>query len=176
MIKYKKSQHETVGFVLIILIVAIIGLVFLWFFLRAPNTPQNSLISSNLLQSSLYYTTDCYNSYIPNYKSGGDLIKSCYKNPYQTCEDSRTYCEALNQTFKKIISDSLNVGDDVPIKGYKLRMYYDRVGTEDPYDEFFNLNEGKFSNCTQREGGSRSIYLDSGNIEIKLELCKKIGN
>jgi hypothetical protein len=173
MIETKKAQHETVGFVLIIIIVAIIGLVFLWFYLSSPATLTNSAKMSDLLKSSLYYTTDCYESYIPNYKTGWDLIKESNKNPKEKCFDGRTYEQALNDTFKKIIQDSLKVGEDVPIKGYRLRFYFDFKGEEIADKQILFLEGGKFFNCTKRYGGSNPISDTGGSIETRLEICEK---
>lgn len=169
----KKAQHETVGFVLIIIIVAVIGLVFLWFFLQSPSKLVNSGKVSAMLSSSIYYTTDCYETYIPNYKNNLDLIKKCYESPNEYCGNGRKYCEILNDTFKEIINNSLKVGKDYPIKAYKLTMYFDPFIEEVANENFFILNEGKFVNCTLKYGGTNSQLSKGGNIEIKLELCER---
>lgn len=172
MIKNSRAQHETVGFVLIIIIVAIIGLVFLWFLLRAPATLTDDAQVSKLLESSMYFTTNCSVTYVPNYKTGEDLIKNCYKTSNELCDDGRTFCSALNDSFKSILSQSLKPGENSPIKAYKLIMYYNTEGSETPNKEFLSFVQGRYANCTSRYGGSHSIYLGSGNIEVKLEICE----
>jgi len=73
--KHKKAQNEIVGFVLIIVIVSVIGVIFLSLMIgRGEPIRQDSVQISNLLASSMYYTSDCAVNYIPNYKDGQDLI------------------------------------------------------------------------------------------------------
>lgn len=173
MIKRKNSQQETVGFVLIIIIVAVIGLVFLWFLLRAPaKDNQTSVEISNLLEASMHYTSDCFVDYVPNYKNGEDLVKECYRSSYEKCSDGRTFCKALEDNFKGITSGSLNVGEESPIKAYKLKIYYN--STNLPEEIILKFDEGNFANCSLKYGGTSSILSGSGIIETKLEVCKRI--
>ena len=89
----KKGQHEIAGFVLIVLIVSIIGVVFLSIAFAKGTSEQNSFEVSNLLESSMYATTGCAINYVPQYRDIQDLIKECYKDQsgnYRECLDSRT--------------------------------------------------------------------------------------
>ena len=80
-IENKKSQQEIIGFVLIIVIVSIIGVIFLSLSIgREQPSGQTSIEISNLLEASMYYTTDCVVGFIPQYKSGQELVKSCWDN------------------------------------------------------------------------------------------------
>ena len=171
--KNKHAQHETMGFVLIVVIVSIIGLVFLSLSLgRGGGGKQSSIEISNLLESSMYYTTDCAVSFIPQYKSGQDLIKSCYKN--ERCLNEKMACDVLNETMKEIIDDSLNVCEDCVNKAYKLNIYYKDLDSEVQNDEILVLENGMFSNCSSKFGGSHSIHMSSinaGIINIDLEVC-----
>ncbi len=89
----KKSQHEILGFVLIVLIVSIIGVIFLSLYIaKGKNTKQTSVEISNLLEASMYYTTDCAIGSFPKYQELQDLIKKCYDNPSERCI-SRDNCE-----------------------------------------------------------------------------------
>ncbi len=86
MIKRKQAQHEIVGFVLIVLIVSIVGVIFLSLAIsKGKQTTQQSVEVSNLLQSAMYYTTNCEVNYAVQYREMQDLIKECYKNPNQKC-------------------------------------------------------------------------------------------
>ena len=94
MIKNKKAQHEILGFVLIVLIVSIIGVIFLSISIaKGKGQKQNSVEISNFLESAMYYTTDCAISSFPKYQELQDLIKKCYDSPNQRCI-SRDNCEA----------------------------------------------------------------------------------
>ena len=107
--KNKCGQHEIVGFVLIILIVTIIGVVFLGFSInRGEVSKQESVELSNLLEASMYYTTDCAVSFIPQYKDMQDLIKSCYKN--EKCLNDKMACVVLEEELKNLVDKSLNIG------------------------------------------------------------------
>ena len=85
----KKSQHEIAGFVLIVLIVSVIGVVFLSIaFGRGEVSRHSSVEVSKLLESAMYYTTDCAVNYIPQYRDIQDLVKECHKSQsgnYREC-------------------------------------------------------------------------------------------
>ena len=96
MVKSKRSQHEIAGFVLIVVLVTIIGLVFLILFANNNSSgKRDSIEISNLLEASMYYTTDCAINYIPNYENLQDLIKTCYNDPDQDCvAEKKCYIES----------------------------------------------------------------------------------
>ena len=175
-INYKNNhaQNEIVGFVLIIIIVSVIGMVFLSFMIgRGEPITQGSVQISNLLASSVYYTSDCAVNYVPNYKDGQDLIKSCWNN--EICLDDRMACEALNSTMKKIIGDSLDVSSDISNKAYELIIYYKDLGGELPPEIILESNGGKYENCSSEIGGSHSIAIGGispGLINIDLSVCR----
>jgi hypothetical protein len=170
---HKKAQHETMGFVLIIIIVTVIGLGFLYFLLRTPAKPVNSAKVSALISSAVYYTTDCYETYVPNYLSGLNLIKKCSENCENTCGDGRKYKEVINETFNRIITNSIKVGEDYPIKAYRLGMYFDPRRDEQPNKPFFNMSSGKFGNCTTRYGGTNRQQTTGGDFVVELSLCER---
>ena len=172
--KNKKAQNEIVGFVLIIIIVSVIGVIFLSFMIgRGEPIAQESVQISNLLSASMYYTTDCAVNYIPNYDDGQDLIKSCWDN--DVCLDDRMACEALNSTMKKIIGESLDVHAEKANKAYNLMIYYKDISGELPPDVILESTGGGYGNCSSEFGGSHSISiggLSPGLINIDLRVCK----
>ena len=125
--KNKKAQEEMIGFVLIVVLVAVIGLIFLGFSLR---NPQKEAVESyeveSFIQSFLQYTTDCGN-YRENYLPLQKLISACVDE--ETCLDERESCDVLNSTLTEIIEKSWKVEGDRPIQGYKLRIVLED-GTE----------------------------------------------
>ncbi len=175
MVKNKHAQHEIMGFVLIVVIVSVIGLVFLSLSLgRGETNKQTSIEISNLLESSIYYTTDCAVSFIPQYKSGQDLIKSCWKN--EKCLNEKMACEVLEETMRQIIEESLNVCEDCVNKAYKLNIYHKPLDSEVQNEEILVLEKGKFLDCSSKIGGNYLIHISSisaGIINIELEVCKK---
>lgn len=174
--KQKHSQQEIIGFVLIVVIVSIIGVIFLSFMIgRGEPSEQTSIKVSNLLEASMYYTTDCAVGFIPQYKDGQDLIKACWND--DTCLDERTACEALNKTLKEIIDQGLEVCDDknkCQNKAYKMNIYYSPLDSEMPDEEILSFQEGIFEKCKTKFGASHLIplsSLDAGTIDIELDIC-----
>jgi hypothetical protein len=175
----KKSQQEILGFVLIVVIVSIVGVIFLVLTMgRTQSTAHNSIEISNLLESSMHYTTDCAVNYIPQYKDGQDLIKSCYNENlgnYLNCLDGRNVCTALATTMENIIQDTLDVHEDSPNKAFKLNIYFSPTNEQEPNQEMLEINQGLFQNCTSRTGGSHLIdatFINSGTIHVELQVCK----
>ncbi|MEN9626595.1 MAG: hypothetical protein RL557_923 [archaeon] len=82
----KQGQHEIAGFVIIVLIVSVIGVIFLSIaFSKSTVSEQHSAEISHLLSSSMYVTSSCAINYVPQYRDMQDLIKECYKDPDRTC-------------------------------------------------------------------------------------------
>ncbi|MCK4553172.1 hypothetical protein KAT80_03130 [Candidatus Pacearchaeota archaeon] len=123
----KKAQEEIMGFALIIVLVAIIGLIFLGFSLR---NPQKEIVESyeveSFIQAFLQYTTDCGN-YRENYLPIQKIISKCVDD--ETCLDGRDSCDVLSSTLTEIIEESWKVDGDRPIQGYKLEIVLED-GTE----------------------------------------------
>ena len=142
----KRSQEEIVGFALIIIIVSVILLFFLSFSLRgSQNMEIQSYEVEGFIQAFLQYTSDCEDS--RGFLSVQDLIFSC--DAGDTCleeEEERIACDVLRDTLGRICENSWSVGEDTPIKGYKLNItsdgeeipkeggifpFIDEVGTSD---------------------------------------------
>ena len=173
-IKNKRAQNEIVGFVLIIIIVSVIGVIFLSFMIgRGEPVTQDSVQISNLLSASMYYTSDCAINYIPNYKDGQDLIKSCWNN--EKCLNDKMACEVLNSTMKELIGESLDVSSEVLNKAYELNIYYRDLERELADDLILEFSEGDYANCSSEIGGSHSIAisgLSPGLINVELDVCR----
>ncbi|MDO8528642.1 MAG: hypothetical protein Q7S06_01995 [Nanoarchaeota archaeon] len=114
-----KGQEEIVGFALIIIIVAVILLVILGLSLggKGKEAVQSYEVGS-FIQTTLQYTSDCYNGieYLPILK----LIFECENE--NSCDDERNTCDVLNSTLREISEKSWKVGEQAPIKGYKIRI------------------------------------------------------
>jgi hypothetical protein len=170
MIKNKLSQSEIVGFAAIIVIVSVIGLIFLGFSIgRGDETKKTSAEISDFLQSSMYHTTNCTTSYIPDYKSIQDLIKSCYRN--ENCINlDKMACAELKEDFSKIVKESFQVSETAKNKAYKLNVYYEDLEIEGK-EYIINFTEGKFNNCSSEAGASNEIFMDNGNLNVELDMC-----
>lgn len=171
----KKSQHEILGFVLIVVIVSIIGVVFLALSFSKDSPKQTSIEISNLLQSSMYYTTDCAVNYIPQYRDIQDLIKECYKNENEKCLNGEYVCEKLEREIEYLIDLGLDVGEERVNKAYVLDVYYTPLDEIENREDILYLEKGIFQNCSYLTGGSHSILVSRfgyGSINLELEVCR----
>lgn len=168
----KKAQQEIVGFVVIVIIVCVIGLIFLSLMIgRGEPESQSSVEASDLLKSSIYYTSECKINF--EYENMQELIKSCYKT--EKCSGGKTACDYLNLTFIKIIDESMSIGENFPNKAYKLYIYYKDMEEINPNEEILKIEKGIFSNCSSRIGGNYFIPvvgLKQGTINLELNVCK----
>lgn len=172
----KHAQQEIIGFVLIIVIVSIIGVIFLSLSIgRGESSEQTSIELSNLLEASMYYTTDCAVGFIPQYKNGQDLIKACWNQ--DRCLDGRLACEVLSGDFTEIFNQGLDVCEDAnqcQNKAYNVTIYYSPLDLELPSEEILSFNEGRFEKCKTKYGASHAIPLSSitsGTLNIQLDVC-----
>ena len=173
MIKNKHGQSETVGFVLIIIIVTLMILTFLYFIFRpTTNTSTTSADMSYLLSAFNEYTTNCTTTFIPQYKTGQELVQECYSNEGELCQDGRTVCEVLNETFKEVIGKTLDIGETYQNKAYRISTKYFVRGSKEQNITKFSMQEGSFANCTERYGGYSVVSASPGSLEVRLEVCR----
>ncbi len=124
-IKNKRGQEEIVGFAVIIIIVAIILLFLLSFYIRSDRSEGvESFEANSFLQSSLHITTKCSGTG-GEYYNIQDLIYEC-SNGRQECQDGRSTCDVLEDTFTNLVNSSWPFGKDRPIKGYELNITSNR--------------------------------------------------
>lgn len=175
----KKAQQELVGFVLIVVIVTIIGIVFLALTL-AKKQESNSIEVSNLLQATMYYTTECSSDYGP--RQVEDLIREVNKNPKKLCVNRKkgspdiTYEEALEKALQKAMDESLRPGDRNKYRAYNLTAYYTSLNNNDPIKDIVSIGNGRFYNCSNVEGGMAIVTLgafSSGRVNVELLVCKQ---
>ena len=169
-LKNKKSQEEIVGFVVVIVLIAVIALVFLGLSLTKKQEPIESRQVSNLLGAMLQYTTDC-SVYKPAYETFRDLAKSCYEG--MQCSSGIPACQGLKETAEKMLNAAMpNMGIDRPVSAYHLNISYSTTqstfGMKQQAD-ILALSKGKCSgnNLSAKELGP----LDAGDIEIVLKFC-----
>src|SRR3989344_1842408 len=161
--KLRKGQHEIAGFVLIVLLVSVIGVVFLSIALNKGSAiePRSAEIS-NFLSSMMYTTTDCAINYVPQYRDMQDLIKECYK-------------DSLGENLINLIDKSMPVGEEAVQKAYNFAAFYSSRQETIPDESIINLNKGSFKNCSSVAGSGHSLPVSSlggGTIDVKLSICK----
>ena len=141
----KKSQIETIGLVVIVVLIAFI----LIFVLQISNKPSNTNLNDRYLQlnadnlrSTLLKTNLCNNVNVR------DEILTCNQNSFTTCNNIN--CNELNNIIKKIIEDSLNV----------TRNYKFEVGN-------ILLEKGSCKNVY----AASSEPIPYSNLKITFEIC-----
>lgn len=147
----RKAQEEMVGFVLIIVLVAVILLAFLGFSLR---NPQKEIVESyeveSFIQAFLQYTSECRDNL--EYLSLQKLIFAC--NNGKKCLNKKDTCEVLNSTLKNILGESWRVEGNRPLKGYELRIISEGK-------EMLLISKG---NSTENSRGAMQDFSRSGNL------------
>src|SRR3989338_2011916 len=169
--KKNKGQEEIVGFVAIVLLVAVVALIFLGISLRKPvDIQKESKDVSRFLESTMLYTTDCAFGYEPNYVTPKDLMKECYLNKGKKCLNDEEVCLVLNDTLKGILDNSWKVGEDSAIKGYSYNSTYSRNSTKGEVESIISLGKG---NCTSSSfvTGETFFAVYPGTITSSLKLC-----
>lgn len=166
--KDKKGQQEIVGFILIVVIMVVIGVIFLGISLRNTNGGiiQEDVELTNFLSASMKYTTDCVLRE-PFYSELSDVAEGCYSN--RVCSDSRTACEVLNQTYRSMIEKLWIVGSDRPLKYVSINIFYqsdiENIETKQP--DFFFTESGNESLCSVKRAGRFF-----GGMIVEMNVCK----
>lgn len=113
----KKAQEEMVGFVLIIVIVAVILLIFLGFYIRQDNSQfVESKETENFINSMLQYTTICKDNY--GYVSISELIRECYHE--NRCLNGEESCVILENTVEDLIDSAWEGKNN--LQGYEINI------------------------------------------------------
>jgi len=164
----KKAQEEIVGFVLIIVLVAIVGVVFLGIILRGGEEAglSESIKFEKLLHSIETYTTECRYKGDLGYNTITDLTKDCIENN-RACENNSTACIVLNNDLSEILNKTILIGEDSPNKYYELKILLFENNQSDTKIEIHN------GACSGRRVGAETTPIDTnnGNIITSLEVC-----
>ena len=165
--KNKKAQEEIVGFVAIVVFVAIILVVFLGLYVRQEKTSsiQESKDIQQFLDSSMQYTTDCALAYEPAYAELSELIQACH-NGLSRCISGEDPCNLSTKTLSNLIEAGFLINEQASIKAYEFKSIYTTNTTE---KEIISLKKG---NCTQTiKGAENLIPAFPGTISNTLKLC-----
>jgi hypothetical protein len=157
--KSKRAQEEMVGFVLIIVIVAVIGLFFMFIMSKQakPYTPSSEIES--FLQSSLIYTTSCYPEQGASPYNLQYLAEACSNS--KICNNGEDSCSILNKTISELLESSFNINQESKYKAYRFNIY--------EYGEsMLSLEKGNLTGNLY--GAEVKFYTSSGSMNMTLKL------
>lgn len=162
-----------IGFGLIIVLVAVIMLVFLWF--SSTQQGEENLDDSeiqNFLTSYTQYTSNCSSEFGRGKRSIRQLATSC--NPQDNQKNacgSNSVCGKLNSTSERILNESWQVGPNRPQKGYEFIIkrneeVSDEQGQAQSAPETItNITAGNLTSSSYR-GGSRKFSQSGYEFDI----------
>ncbi|MEM3074476.1 MAG: hypothetical protein QW727_00850 [Candidatus Pacearchaeota archaeon] len=161
-LKTKKSQEEIVGFVLIVVLIAIIGVIFLGISLRKDSGKVNeSQKIASLITSISHLTTQCQiNS---NFQDVSDLINGCANR--RICDDSKPTCEVLKTTLDEVMKASYVVTDKSFTTHYNLTINnkFDNTILIEP------VISGKVERCLGRKLVNEKNF--GRDLSMRIEVC-----
>jgi hypothetical protein len=170
----KKGQEEMVGFVLIVVLVAVIALIFLGIQLRSSlweNVSESKEIESFLF-SLEHYTTECE---IPSniFLDLGDVIVKCYKR--EICENNgKSACEVLENELEQIIGNSSYIVEEGSrVSYYEIRVYSELEKKRNLIKPINKALSGEVGEC-RGEKIYNSLEVSTVNFEdlkMELEVC-----
>ena len=171
----KKAQEEMIGFVMIMLVMAIIFVVFLGIYLRKPVSRDRteSAEVSQFLDSLFQYTTECSYDSGYSYENIEDLVVDCFNG--KNCPAiGKKACDVLEQDIKKITEASWNFGTESPETGYEYKILYTPAGTENYGTLSNDFNAPFHAPCNEQVGGrgaEKPVYVPNGEIKVVLRIC-----
>ncbi len=164
----RKGQEEVVGFVVVVVLVAVVFVFFLGFSsYDAPGIHEKtSQDLRHFLESIRVFTTDCeLTEHSPlEFK---DLINACYAG--KTCTSGKKACDALNTTATTILTTAFPVGKEYFTKGYRFKIIYSE-SPENQEDSLISLSQGNCSSLSQRSADD-FFPLGAGQITLRVNLC-----
>lgn len=150
----KRAQEEIMGFVIIVLIVIVIGLVFFAFSIRrasqGPEPKQAEL--DDFLNSMLAYTSSCEIS--GKNQSIRELTRQC--NNDKSCGNGQKACTVLNTTLETMLKELLGSKIQIAqayVHGYALNISNSKQLT---YIEQGNLTGNYFASSIPIPTGTGS--------------------
>lgn len=178
-----RSQHEAVGFIVIVVIIIVIGIIFLGINLRKSGVKVNEDIQViNFLTASSAYTTDCFGDYFP--KTLDNLKEDCYNGRNNVCNvnnEDVNICSYLNETYAGLLDKAWPISNGSLITYYNLKVYYsiNDASGRPAATPIISVGRGNSSNCAETRIGKDIIPLSTpygagygGNIVSELKICQ----
>jgi len=178
----KRSQHEAMGFIIIVALVMVVGVIFLGIKMNQDRAVQQYSDSNiiNFLTASSRYTSDCFDRArcTQGFCSLNELKQKCYDNN-EKCNigtDDRYSCDILNYTYSDMLSKSWRIYNDSPVKYYDLKVKYRTICNDSATASLLSLVDitaGDSTQCYVRKIGQESFPYNHGCIVSELKICGK---
>lgn len=167
----KKGQEEMVGFAVLVILVAVVGVGLLALALRSGG--QNEISSLHVQQFSeslIQSTSGCNIGTWPSLASFSSIIDECYNFPLRQCSNGKTVCEYLNETLPALISSVWNINSESAFQGAGYTITFkNRISGEEK-----EVASNSLGRCASNSLGGESIIPDSrklGNLILRIKLC-----
>jgi hypothetical protein len=166
----KRGQEEMVGFVVIMLLVAVIFLVLLAVYIRqGPKEPSESLELSQFMDALLEVSTPCGNG-LSSYKLDKVIVECVASDKECSPGSSMTMCEAVRQVIPNITESAWEFSENSPKTGYKYSITKETSESEQDVPIF---DPPTISSTGVQGRRISSSKLLPGGITIYLEVTTK---
>lgn len=164
----RRGQEEVVGFVAIILIVALVVIFFLGISLRdkSQNVGESQALSQ-FIEGAKKFTTSCDLGLKERYANLERLAEECYRNPQSLCVNGMNACEVYNDTVIGMLDTTWKVGSDNPVKGYLWNISYERAGSK----EVIAISNGTCEGQYREEESLSPDSIGGGTFVTHLRTC-----
>jgi hypothetical protein len=165
----KRGQEEAVGFVAIIVIVALVVVFFIGISIRHAG-PQalGSASVKQFLESSSAFTTSCDLGLRTKYATLEQLMQSCSRNSQATCLNGELACQRYNETVQRLLDSTWKPSQEGIIEGYVFNVSYERQTGSEQVVSFMNGScEGNF----MAEEVLSPDTFEGGTFVTQLRIC-----
>ncbi|MEK6899360.1 MAG: hypothetical protein AABW79_04665 [Nanoarchaeota archaeon] len=165
----KRGQEEIIGFVAIVILLAVIFLVFLVISFRSPveDIRENSE-AYYFLSSVMEVTSNCTRGLDNQALKIAELASSCRQN--DKCNNDLGSCDVLNMTLNYLVQEGFRPGEDSVTKGYVLKTrYVSNLSSGQTGQDISSISSGVCGNSFS--GASYSVPDYPGVITFELKLC-----
>jgi len=160
----KRGQEEIVGFVIIVVIVALIGVFLLSFSLKNnTSTATQSSEVRQFLGSMMEYTGNCSTDQEGTNNELRMNLIACGGNSQITCLSGENVCDSARNTAKQLLSASFKVSNETAIRGYEFSADFDGLSKN-----IVNVTAG---DCSGSYKADNVLYSGDVKIRVSLKEC-----
>ncbi len=158
----KKAQQEMVGFIVIVVLVIIIGLIFLIISLNKQDEVKSNIEIDNMIDVIFAVKTSCSIGYEQNYASIKDLVKDAYSS--KRCVSGKDAYDVLEQELESIMANITST--ETGFSSYELKII-----ERDEQEQLF-LELGNNASCVSGiSGGQRVISGGGVDLVVRVRVC-----